>query len=387
MNAIKRIFPYLLFIILIIPAIIPLFKPYVSGTADGLGHRFRLVSFYNSLKEGNIRPRWAGEAAQGYGAPTFLFNYPLPYYIASFFHFLGFSINTSGQLLAAASLLLSGLFMFLVVRRLVGGLGGIEGSGGLENLGGMVAAVVYTYAPYHLQMTYLYDSWGEEVAFVFPPLILYLMVSFCHSDSLAKPRVEESRSLSAIFLAFARDPSTEFIPSEAEGLGMTLPCHFALLTIVWILFILSHNVSAIMFTPVLILSSMLVLSGSSTWKESFGHLPGVFSAFFLAVLISSLFWLPALVLQNGMEYPQFLSTEAAMRGSFFKSFSFQLETAVRVIKEGTTHYLDFTVGLPILAGLVLFIMYKLKMMTNSKSQAPNPKQYQNDSQTVENLKF
>ena len=59
MNVVRKISPYLLLVVLITPAILPLFKPTVSGTADGLGHRFRLVSFYNSLKEGNWHPRWA----------------------------------------------------------------------------------------------------------------------------------------------------------------------------------------------------------------------------------------------------------------------------------------------------------------------------------------
>src|SRR3989338_7413494 len=88
-------------------AVLPIFKPYVAGTADGLGHRFRLVSFYKSLKEGNIRPRWASDAALGYGAPIFLFNYPLPYYLGSLFLFLGFSVNQAGQILEAVSLFLS----------------------------------------------------------------------------------------------------------------------------------------------------------------------------------------------------------------------------------------------------------------------------------------
>src|SRR3989344_2027830 len=173
--------------------ILPLFKPYVSGTADGLGHRFRLVSFYKSLKEGNIRPRWASDAALGYGAPTFLFNYPLPYYLGSLFLFLGFSVDQAGQILSALSLFLSGLFMFLLGRKLFG------------NWGGIVAAILYTYTPYHLQMTYLYDAWGEELAFVFPPLILYLL------------KVKKNALL---------------------------------LTICWFLFILSHNVLVLMFTPV-----------------------------------------------------------------------------------------------------------------------------------------
>jgi hypothetical protein len=335
MNVVRKISPYLLLVVLITPAILPLFKPTVSGTADGLGHRFRLVSFYNSLKEGNWHPRWASEAALGYGAPTFLFNYPLPYYLASFFHSLGFTIDRSGQMLSATCLFLSGIFMFLAVGKL------LERWGRLGEWGGLAASVVYTYAPYHLQMTYLYDSWGEEVAFVFPSLILYLTI--CLIGQI----------------------------SQIERI-----IYMAVLTISWVLFILSHNVSALMFSPVLLFLSFVILVSEerahpgSQWDS--GHLPAdathqalqagarmtlllIINSFILAVVISSFFWLPAYVLQSEMKYPQFLGGEGAMRGSFFKSFSFQWETAFEVIKEGVTHYLDFTIGLPIIfVGVISF---------------------------------
>ncbi len=304
----KTVIWSLLFISLSL-AILPLFKPYVSGTADGLGHRFRLVSFYKSLKEGNIRPRWANETALGYGAPIFLFNYPLPYYLGSLFLFLGFSVNQSGQILASTSLFLSGFFMFLLGRKLYG------------NLAGLVAAIVYTYAPYHLQMIYLYDSWGEMTAFVFPPLILYLSIG----------QNKQAR-------------------------------YFVGLITAWFLFILSHNVSVLMFTPMILLLGFVM----DFKRPRLAVLQGValIKSFILALTLSAFFWLPAAVLQNEMKYPLFLITEGGMRGSFFKSFSFQWETAFRVMREGSAHFLDFTIGLPIvliiIAGLLHIIGSKLK---------------------------
>lgn len=306
--------------LLILPTIFPLFQPHVSGTADGLGHRFRLVSFYNALKEGIVRPRWAKEAALGYGAPIFFFNYPLPYYMASFFLKVGFSVNQAGQLFSALCLLASSVFMYLLGKKIAG------------PLGGFTAAVVYTYAPYHLQMTYLYDSWGEELAFVFPPLITYLTFA--------------TQSVILIPTKSGEGPHT-------QNVGKRDSSHFALLTIAWFLFILSHNVSAIMFSPILLVLALVV---------SHGNIRGfllIVNAFVLAVLISSFFWLPAWVMQGQMEYPQFLAGEGAIRGTFFKSFSFQLETAFRVVKDGVAHYLDFTIGLPILVAGIMGLFYLL----------------------------
>ena len=286
-------------IILLLPIISPVFKPYVSGTADGLGHKFRLVSFYTSLEEGNLRPRWAKEAAFGFGAPIFIYNYPLPYYLGSLFVKLGNSINRSGQLLSAFSFFFSGVLMFIAARRLTNSF-----------WGGITSAIVYAHAPYHLQMSYLYGAWGEELAFVFPPLILYLII---------------------------------YLAQKNKNRPLTILCYVALI-FSWVLFALAHNLSAVMLSPMLLFLGFIALDFK--WKKFLILL----NAFFLVILLSAFFWLPGLKLVNEVKYPELLLSEGMMRGAFFKSLSFQLETAVKVIREGITHYLDFTVGLPIMLG-------------------------------------
>lgn len=307
--------PIFFLLVLLLLAVVPVFKPYVSGTADGLGHRFRLVSFYTSLAEGNIRPRWSREAALGYGAPLFLFNYPLPYYLASLFLFLGFSVNTSGQLLSALSLLGGGIGMYVAGKKLTG-----------NTWGGLVAAIVYTYAPYHLQMTYLYDAWGEILAFAFPPWILYFIIKVLNEDQKLniknQKHIAKSKNIfdiSSVYFIF----------------------NFLFLILFWFLFILSHNVSAVMISPVLLVFGLLF---TRLHPRKFFI---ILNAFFLAVVISSFFWLPALLLAKDMRYLDFIRTEAVLRGAFFKPIIFQIATAVKVMREGVTHYADFTVGLPI----------------------------------------
>ncbi|MBM3283005.1 hypothetical protein FJY90_02000, partial [Candidatus Gottesmanbacteria bacterium] len=251
MNHIPSYWPILVFLLLLLPAILPVFKPYVTGTADGLGHKFRLVSFYESLSEGNLRPRWAKEAALGYGAPVFLYNYPLPYYFASLFVRLGNSINGSGQLLSAFSLLFSAIFMFLAVEKLTGSL-----------LGGLTAAIVYTYAPYHLQMTYLYDSWGEELAFVFPPLILYLIFNLAnHFRPHNKFEIINSKHKTN---SKSQNPKTRNILGFGH-LNFSIVSNFDIRTVdfiflvlCWSLFILSHNISAVMFSPVILVLAFVL---------------------------------------------------------------------------------------------------------------------------------
>ncbi len=342
-TIIKKYYFYLILLLCLLPAVVPVFKPYVSGTADGLGHRFRLVSFYNSLNQGIMRPRWAGEAALGYGAPTFLFNYPLPYYLASLILKAGFSVNQSGQLLSAAALLLSGFAMYILGKKLTG-----------EKIAGLVASVVYVYAPYHLLMTYLYDAWGEILAFIFPPLILYFIFKL-NNQAVLEIQKEKSQ---------IQNPKSQTNPkSKIQKIISYLNLKFylkfelwnwdfILLILSWFLFILSHNVSAVMFAPILLLFAFVF--GGFKIKPFIM----ILNTFILGVIISAFFWLPAFVLQNEMRYPQFLAGESVMRGSFFKSFTTLINNATQVIRNGIANYSDFTVGWPILfiSVLSLFVI-------------------------------
>lgn len=289
-----------IFLILFSPIAFSIFKPDVAGTADGLGHRFRLVSFVNSLSDGVLRPRWAGDAALGYGAPIFLFNYPLPYYIASIFVLAGSTINFAGQLLSFLSIFLSGIFMYLLARELFG------------KFGGITSAFAYTWVPYHLLMSNLYDAWGEVLAFAFPPLICYLMIKSIDRRSTA---------------------------------------NYLLLTISWFLFILSHNVSVLIFTPIILLFGFYILR----WR-----LPVVINIlmpFVAGIFLSAFFWLPAYFLQPEMAYPGFIISEGGLRSQFFKPLYAQISTAITVIRQGNAGYLDFTIGLPIvLAVVITFIL-------------------------------
>src|SRR3989338_1964646 len=93
----KLRFPLLIFLL----SILPLWLFLHSGlpiTHDGIDHVARIANFYQSLSEGNLIPRWAGNLNWGYGHPILMFLYPLPSYIASFFHFRGFSLIDSIKL-------------------------------------------------------------------------------------------------------------------------------------------------------------------------------------------------------------------------------------------------------------------------------------------------
>ena len=75
-----------------------LLHPGLPPTHDGEYHVVRFYEFYKSLSSGNFYPRWAHDFNNGYGIPLFNFVYPLPNYIAAFFHFFGVSFIDSFKL-------------------------------------------------------------------------------------------------------------------------------------------------------------------------------------------------------------------------------------------------------------------------------------------------
>ena len=104
-----------LIFISIIP-VLSLFHPGLPVTHDGQDHVARIANFYQNLSEGNIIPRWAGNLNWGYGHPILEFLYPLPSYLASLFHFLGFTLVDSVKIVFGMSFVLSGIAMYIFIK-------------------------------------------------------------------------------------------------------------------------------------------------------------------------------------------------------------------------------------------------------------------------------
>src|SRR3990167_5350986 len=135
----KIIKEHLLLLLIIFLGIIPLldlFHPGLPLTHDGQDHVARIANFYQSLSEGNVVPRWAANLNWGYGHPILMFLYPLPSYIASLFHAIGFSFIDSTKLVFAVSYIASIVTMYLWIRAAWGSVAGFN------------AAILYGFAPY-----------------------------------------------------------------------------------------------------------------------------------------------------------------------------------------------------------------------------------------------
>jgi hypothetical protein len=126
---------------------------------DILVHFFHARQFALALHEGFFPPRWVLDAYNGYGGPNFVFYGPLSYvFVAALRHFF---LPIPAFITAIwFSFFLSGMTMFIAVKRIFGG-------------GGFVAAFFYQVMPFHLFDLYERGGFAELFAFVWFPLIIY----------------------------------------------------------------------------------------------------------------------------------------------------------------------------------------------------------------------
>src|SRR3989344_7336768 len=150
-----------LLILLVLISILPVISIFRSGTyesGDLTLHSVFLQSFFENLKDGILIPQWAGGLCGGYGCPVFMFEYILPFYIGSLFHFFGFSYLESIKLFIAFSYVLSGVTMYIFVKDEEG------------EVPAFVASLLYLFVPVRFIEMHFVVSAGSVAAFIFIPL-------------------------------------------------------------------------------------------------------------------------------------------------------------------------------------------------------------------------
>ncbi|MFH0864230.1 MAG: 6-pyruvoyl-tetrahydropterin synthase-related protein [Candidatus Gottesmanbacteria bacterium] len=235
----KKHLPLFILLILAFIPMLDFFYPGLPLTHDGQDHVARIASFYQSLVEGNLIPRWAGNLNWGYGHPILMFLYPLSSYTASFFHILGLDLVNSIKVVFVISFVFSGLSMYLWISSLWG------------RKAGLVSGLLYMFAPYHFVDIYVRGAIGENLAFVWPPLICY----FAYTLS----KKVKYRHLLGLALSFAA-------------------------------LILSHNALSIMFfLPIIGYMVFLVIESNNKKLTAFCFL----LSSIIGLGLSAFFWIPA----------------------------------------------------------------------------------------------
>jgi len=143
--------------LLAILAIAPLTRPGFFLTHSGFLPVLNLFDLEKALPSLG----WAPRVGEEYN--LFTSEGPLPYALAEAFRLLGMSGAQAVKGVYALGFLFSGLAIYALARRLFG------------PHGGLIAALVYVYLPYHLAVVYLRGAFAESVAFVLFPLLLWAL--------------------------------------------------------------------------------------------------------------------------------------------------------------------------------------------------------------------
>jgi hypothetical protein len=224
--------------------VFPLLQPGLPGTADTPIHFYRALEFARSWGPGVLYPRWAPDLAYGYGHPLWIFAPPLPYLVPLAFQALGFSLEAGLKGLVILTALGYALGAYLLVRDSLG------------PAAGLVAATVYTLAPFALREVLLYGgNYPQYLAIGLYPWVLW-----------ALGRV--------------------VLPERSGWFYVSLTA------LLYGAVILSHLFHALVLTPVAaVYAGLLWLSGGRDLRR----LGAAALSLGLGLLWTTFFWLPALV--------------------------------------------------------------------------------------------
>lgn len=229
----------LLTLLLSLIIIWPLFKSGFWESDDGEWMVIRFTSFHESLRDGHFPVRWTQRLNRSYGYSVFNFLYPLPFYMAEIPYAVGFGFVDSIKIVFGVSVILAGFGMYLFASK-------------WGKLSGFLASALYILAPYRIFILYSRGSLGESVALGIIPFI---------------------------FLAIDR------LMKKITWNRMTL------LSTTYAALIMSHNVIALLFTPIILLYLFIIFLKAKINIFTFRY---TLLALLVGLSLSSFFWFPAL---------------------------------------------------------------------------------------------
>lgn len=245
----RRSDPYLLLALCVgLLAVLPLLiGPGIVNTRAGGDSPFllqRVQGIVENLRAGSLPARWMADGAHGLGYPAYVYYAALPYYVAALLSEIGLGVLWGIKLTQTLVFLLAAATSYLLAREL-----------GARRTGALLASVMYTAAPFHLVNAYVRgDSLSELTAMALFPTLLWLLRRLAQ-----RPRAARAAALAVAYAAL----------------------------------MLSHNISALLFSPLLGLW-LLCEIGSSARERRWHLLLSGGGALALGLLLSAWFWLPAL---------------------------------------------------------------------------------------------
>ncbi len=160
----KDVIPLLIISTLSLLLLNQLFRYGVFYSHDGELHIARLAQLSKELIAGQIPVRWLPNWNFGFGYPTFVYIYSLPYYVGFIFKIFPLTFEQIFKVLLFLSLFTSGVTFYYFARSK------------FSRLSSTIGAIFYISAPYRFADIYERGALGEALVFIFLPL-LFLMPS------------------------------------------------------------------------------------------------------------------------------------------------------------------------------------------------------------------
>ncbi len=142
-------------------ALIPLTPAHFFASSDGLYHVYRAMEVYRCLQSGVLICRWMPDQFLGYGTPLLNLYSPATYYFIAVFHAVGLGWVNATKASIALFMVFSGLAAYGYATDF------------LSRRAALLAAVVYVYVPYHLVNAYYRGDLPEFFAMAWFPAILW----------------------------------------------------------------------------------------------------------------------------------------------------------------------------------------------------------------------
>lgn len=296
----------------------PLFlAPYFSHHDDV--QIIRLHQMDKCIKDLQIPCRWVPDLGGLYGYPLFNYYAPLPYYFGEIIYLLSGSLLISVKIMFAFAFVGSYILMYLLARKFWG------------ELGGSLSAILYSFAPYHAVDFYIRGAMGEMWGLLFFPGLLWAIFRLYNNLKII------NIVLVSLFIA---------------GL------------------IASHNLSAVIFLPVvLILVLWLFIKDRQIKFFWFSIL-----SFILGLSIASFYWLPMIAEKN------LVHVDSTTSGYFFYTEHFKglrrlfldlrwgYGSSLREVPGGEKDPVSFQVGV-VHTALFLFTLLGIKFLWRKNKPA------------------
>ena len=154
----KHFWSLLLLLIFTYWTVKPLFAPGYFSMHDDT-QVARVIVMGKALRNGEFPVRWVSDLGYGYGYPLYNFYGPLPYYFGGALYAAGVDAVVATKAMMTVGMMLAAVLMYVLVQACFG------------RLSGILAGILYAFAPYHAVQLYVRGAVGELWAYAMLPLV------------------------------------------------------------------------------------------------------------------------------------------------------------------------------------------------------------------------